>query len=143
MFSTLIISCTFVHSQGTLKELDKDYGFRNAKFEMPITSFKNLKEYSIEPTTYIITTDDLKLDGYDLEYIQYGFTEDYERLSDITIQPDGAVNCAGVLKYFQKIYGEGQKIDGIEGEMWVGEKATLFYGGDFFVIQCNKYLNLI
>ena len=60
----------------SLKVLDKDYGFINAKFEMPISSFKNLKEYSIEPTSYISTTDNLKLAGYDLEYIQYFFDDD-------------------------------------------------------------------
>jgi hypothetical protein len=141
---------TLTSCSQSIKTLDEKYGFRNAKFEMPITSFKNLKEYSIEPTSYIITTDDLKLDGYDLEYIEYGFTDDYERLSNIIIQPLSSVDCAGVLKYFQKIYGAGQKLEvaGIEGENWnwIGEKVVLSYMKDgddvgLFIIECIKYLS--
>jgi len=107
-----------------LKALDAKYGFREAKFEMPFSSFKNLVE--VEPCCYKSTTENFKLGEYTLDRVVYFFYKD--QLSLIMIDTEGYINSRGFLKILQEAYGEGSQSNKyIEKYYWFGEKVIMSY----------------
>lgn len=123
LMSAMLVFTLTSFSQN-LATLDAKYGFREAKFEMPFDSFKNLVE--VESQVYKSSTENLKLGDYDLKLIAYEFYD--EQLSTITIKTEGYSNSRGVLKILQTAYGKGyQSNEYIERYFWFGEKVTMAY----------------
>lgn len=127
------------------KALDDKYGFREAKFETPLSSFKNLIE--IEKNLYKCTTEDLKLGNYRLSEVNYQFYRG--QLCVITIDTKGYENGVGILKIFQAAYGKGVKSNEyIEDYYWNGKKVLMSYeqnsvtGDATIFIFCNKLTDL-
>ena len=88
-----------------MKALDEKYGFREAKFEMSLNSFKNLVEIEPNSNYYESPTENLKIGEYDLYSINYLFYKG--QLSSINIVIKGSTNRDGVLKILQIAYGDG------------------------------------
>jgi hypothetical protein len=115
-----------------LKALDDKYGFREAKFETPLSSFNNLKKVNEEPTgliSYNSTNENLNLGNYILDEIRYVFYK--EQLAAVAIVTKGESNSRGVLKILQVAYGNGyQGNEYIEEYYWYGQKVIMSYDQD-------------
>ncbi|MEI6050819.1 MAG: hypothetical protein WCS03_18160 [Bacteroidota bacterium] len=115
-----------------LKALDEKYGFREAKFEMPFDSFKNLvKNEKDFKDFYKSTNEDLNLGEYVLDRVYYGFYKG--QLATIIIKTKGYTNSRGVLSIFQQAYGKGYKINQIEEYIWSGKKVYMSYDQDSII----------
>ena len=93
-----------------LKALDDKYGFRDAKYEMPLSSFKNLifvsRDDNIYEETYKATNIDLTIGDYRLEGIEYTFYK--KKLVNISITiSNSSYHQEGILKVLEAAYGEG------------------------------------
>lgn len=114
----------------SLKALDDKYGFREAEFETPLSSFKNLKKVYEEPSGlihYNSTNENLNLGNYVLDEIRYVFYK--EQLAAVAINTKGESNSRGVLKILQDAYGNGYHVNEyIEEYDWFGEKVIMSYG---------------
>jgi len=119
----LLISPIMLAGQN-LKALDDKYGFREAKFETPIDSYKNFVE--IEKGIYKSTTEILNIGEYTLDEVAYFFYNG--QLSTIAIRTKGYLNSRGFLSILQEAYGMGyQRNKNIERYSWLGEKVTMSY----------------
>lgn len=124
-----------------LKALDEKYGFREAKFEMPLDSFKNFVD--LAEGFYKSTNEDLKLGEYTLDKVTYRFYKG--QLSGIIIETKGYTNSVGFLKILQEAYGKGYKSNRyIEEYNWFGQKVDMSYDQNSItdnatiIIYCNK-----
>jgi hypothetical protein len=120
--STLIVLSLAIKAQDA-KALDDKYGFRNAIFETPFESFKNLIEIIPGSNIYRLKNEDLKIGDYDLYSIDYTFYN--KKLSEINIIVKDYINREGVLKVLKLAYGDGIKSD--FGITWRGEKVRMHY----------------
>ncbi len=68
--SVLVLYCLTCIGQN-LKALDEKYGFREAIFEMPFASFKNLT--AVEENFFFSPSEDLTLGEYKLKSVLYQF----------------------------------------------------------------------
>jgi hypothetical protein len=121
---SMMLVLTLTSFSQNLKSLDEKYGFREAKFEMPYDSFKNLTE--VETGWYKSTDENLKLGDYILDAVVYNFYKG--QLAAIAIQTKGYSNSRGVLKILQAAYGKGyQSNQFIEEYYWFGKKVIMSY----------------
>jgi len=97
-FIFLILVFPIVLIAQNLKALDDKYGFRGAKFETPIDSFKNLKE--IETNFYSSTSENLSIGEYSFDNVYYGFYK--SQLYSVIIMTKGYSNSRGFLSILQK-----------------------------------------
>lgn len=122
-----------------LKALDDKYGFREAMFEMPVSSFKNLefssRDDNIYETTYKVKNADLTIGDYKFEEIKYKFYKNKLMNISITINDD-LYNREGILNVLEVAYGKGV----FESEAmfeksyyWHGAKVSMFY------LMANKF----
>jgi hypothetical protein len=109
----------------TFKALDEKYGFRDMKFEMPLSSFKDLVKLDPNYDVYGFVKENLKLGEYNLTSVDYTFYKN--QLSSINITISGDVNRKGILKIFQLAYGNGKKDEYMDEYTWSGEKILMFY----------------
>jgi len=124
LFSIAIMMVTISSIGQNIKALDNKYGFREAIFEMPFDSFKDLVE--VEKGFYKSIGEDLNLGEYVLEEVVYAFYKD--QLSSIMIKTKGITNSKGVLSIFQQAYGKGYQGNRfIEFYQWRGRKVRMFY----------------
>ena len=159
MKTILLISVIILFSLTTigqnLKALDDKYGFREAKLEMPISSFKNLElaigsleDYPNEKS-YKVLNCDLHIGEYDLDGIDYWFYKGQLSSIQITISK-GYSNQDGVLKVLEAAYGKGvYKKNSLGDEIytWDGEKVSMTYtlGSNYMPegdlqISCKKLM---
>ena len=101
--------------------LDAKYGFKDAKFETPITYFKNMVKQG--PGIYTRSTENLRLGEFDLESVFYNFYKGL--LSSIVIETEGYRNGQGVLQILQAAYGNGRYED--ETYYWMGNRVVMTY----------------
>lgn len=146
---TILLTSVFILSHlasfgQNLKALDDKYGFREAKFEMPIDSFKNFVE--VGKDIYISTTEVLRIGELDLAEINYIFYKG--QLSTIGIKTKGYSNSVGFLKILQAAYGPGEQDNKyIEEYWWKGQNVWMIYSQNSItddariVIYCNKLMN--
>jgi hypothetical protein len=130
----------------SVSNMDKQYGFRDAKFEMPLSSFKSLFEIVPNSNIYESLTENLKMGEYNLYSVNYNFYK--SQLSSINIVIKGKSDREGVLKMLQIAYGQGDKY--FAGSVrWRGKKVYMSYdqfssspGYDFegaiILIRCKK-----
>lgn len=120
-----------------LKALDEKYGFREMKFEMPLSSLKNHVE--VEKGFYKSTTENLKLGDYKLSEVVYSFYKG--QLYVIMIETKGFENSSGVLKILQQAYGNGyQSNEYIERYVWFGEKVFMSYDQNSITDDATIYM---
>ncbi|MCJ7448229.1 MAG: hypothetical protein MUO72_11080 [Bacteroidales bacterium] len=129
--SVFILFCVTGFSQN-LRALEDKYGFRGAKLEMPISSFRNLElKRSIDvldEKTYRVTDADLFMGDYKLKEIEYTFYRG--KLMTICITVSNYVDQQGVLKVLEAAYGTSifEKGDTYEGRYsWKGKKVSMYY----------------
>lgn len=111
-----------------IKALDEKYGFREAKFEMPVDSIKHIKRVSTvgRYTLYVSTNKNIKLGEYDIYSLAYFFYKG--KLSQIEICTKGLANSDGVLEILQEAYGKGDdKTPNIARYLWAGERVIMMY----------------
>ena len=130
----------------SVSKMDKKYGFKDAKFEMPLSSFKNLVEIVPNSNIYESLTENLKMGEYDLYSVNYNFYKN--QLSSINIVIKGKANREGLLKILQIAYGQGDKY--FAGSVrWRGKEVYMSFdqfssspGYDFegaiILIRCKK-----
>jgi hypothetical protein len=130
----------------SVSKMDKEYGFRDAKFEMPLSSFKNLVEIVPKSSIYESSSENLKMGDYDLYSVNYNFYNN--QLSSINIVIKGKANREGILKILQTAYGQGDKY--FAGSVrWRGKEVFMSFdqfssspGYDFegaiILIRCKK-----
>lgn len=119
--------------KGTTAYLDFKYGFRDAKFEMSIDSFKDMIPIMDSSNSankrvqyYHRATDNMSIGEYQLSEILYVFY--HGKLMRIMIETKGLVNSRGILEMLQDLYGNGFKDNEyIEEYYWGGSKVTLLY----------------
>jgi len=122
-----------------LKALDKKYGFKEAKFEKPLGSFKNMVEIREGSGLYQSTSENLSLGEYALDGVTYQFYKG--QLYSILIEIKGYSNCVGVLKILQEDYGKGyQSNEYIEEYFWSGKKVSMFYQKDSITNDVDLFL---
>ena len=123
MIMSIISTSIFGQNVGAL---DDKYGFRDAIFEKPKTSFKNLVAVDGEKYFYKSTTENLTLGKYKLQAVYYHFYRG--QLEGIAIQTEGSTNSRGILKILQLAYGDGdQENEYIKKYEWLGEKVKMIY----------------
>lgn len=130
--TVFILLCMAAFGQN-LKALDDKYGFREAKFEMPVSSFKNLefssRDDNIYETTYRVKNADLTIGDYKLEEIEYTFYKNKLMNISITIN-NNLYNQEGILKVLEVAYGKGVFESGAMFEknyFWDGAKVSMYY----------------
>ncbi len=119
--------------KGTVSYLDYKYGFRDAKFEMPIDEFTEMvptsdsSHSSNKREQFYHRTSDIKSIGeYQINDILYIFY--HGKLMTIMIETKGYSNSRGILAMLQDMYGNGFKDNEyIEEYLWEGAKATVLY----------------
>jgi len=129
LFSLITINgFSQILSKSALTMLDIKYGFRDAKFEVPIDSFKNMIKIEDHGNSkfYISSAENLKLGDFDLEKIEYFFYKG--ELASILIDTKGLINSRGVLKILQTTYSNyRQPNEYIEYYWWFGNKVRMSY----------------
>lgn len=123
---TFVILCFYniTAAQNISKSLDAKNGFRDAKFGMLLSSFKNLyqtesqKHFSNNNDGYVYysrSSDALNIGDIKLNSIEYTFYKN--RLNKITIHSD-LKNDISLFDTFVQVYGKGKPIkDGFEYSM--------------------------
>jgi hypothetical protein len=128
LFMALIMVTITANGQN-LKKLDEKYGFKDAIFEMSVTSFPDLVEISDSTTSglgraYARTGDDLKLGNAELESITYLFYKD--KLSSIVIKTKGFANTKAMYDTFVQQYGRGYQSNRYIDEFtWWGKRTSM------------------
>jgi hypothetical protein len=152
MKQLLLILILFLTAQGGqaqvpepeigMQNLDAKYGFRDAKFEMPISSMKGAVQYGVLThgnRYYRRPTDVKKIGRYALSDITYTFYKG--RLSSITITTKGYTNSQGVLEALQNLYGAGSKDNEyIEEYRWNSEKVMMNYERNSITDNATIYI---
>jgi hypothetical protein len=145
LLSTVLMLFTTASFCQTLNALDEKYGFREAIFEMPKASFKNLVE--VEKGFYTSTSENLTLGEYQIDKIVYKFYKD--QLSLIMIKTKGYTNSTGILKILQTAYGKGyQSNEYVEEYSWRGSRVYMGYDQNSItddatiIIWSNKLMDL-
>jgi hypothetical protein len=106
------------------KALDDKNGFRDAIFERPFDSFKDL--INVEKDFYTSTSEDLKLGNFQMDQVAYSFYKG--QLYIIVIKTKGYTNSRGILKILQTAYGKGyQDNEYIESYSWFGKRVAMAY----------------
>jgi hypothetical protein len=143
LFTLLIlITTTLLCFSQTIKSLDDKYGFRDAKFEMLLNSFKNLEKFDDEFNGYTLNSANLKLGEYELKDISYYFYDN--KLYNIVITVEmGYLNQHGILDILEKAYGKGILKEPSDVEQlysWKGNKVKMTY--DIFD-SCGSCIGVI
>jgi hypothetical protein len=152
----LFIHLSFSCFAQNISALDVKYGFRQAKFEMPLNSFSNMKK--IEGNWYKSTTEDLNFGNWGkLQEVRYYFYKD--RLTSIRIEIDEKhINSFEFVQTFVKAYGtptkkNEDKIGGYETWIWNGKKVEMYIAfpprdrsnnpnpSTFVYLRCIKLIN--
>ena len=128
LLAFLILICAISLNAQTIKQLDEKYGFRNAKFEMELNSFKNLVEY--EPNWFHCLVEDsilTKVDSKDviLKSVSYRFYKN--KLSNIVIRTSGLHNSYGLLHIIILAYGYPTIISDENENFWLGKLDRNYY----------------
>jgi len=135
LLTTLFVLFCFKGFSQDLKALDTKYGFKEAKLEMPVTSFKNLvPQGSVEETLpncklYEVKNVDLHIGSYSLDDIVYWFYKEKLMTIEITVS-GGYSNQQGVLKVLQAAYGKGESYKNSYGSdtyNWEGATVEMSY----------------
>ena len=124
-----------------IKRLDKDYGFRNFKFEMNIADCKNMKQLSGngDYKYYTCTDDTLSWGQYPIKELSYGFY--HGKLYWIALKVNDSKNSRGVLRLLESTYGPGRKFNEYsETHGWDGEKVKMAYNENTF--NKNAIINI-
>lgn len=143
----LVLFSTSVTGQN-LKALDEKYGFKEAKFEMPFSSFKNLEKVNPQSPEYHsiyyemaseegkkmydkmmenyykVNATDLHIGDFSLNKICYNFYKGQLFEIEISVSK-GLSNTEGVLKVLETAYGKADKQG--ENYIWEGEKVSMSY----------------
>lgn len=121
----------------SIRQLDDQYGFRDVKFETPLSSFNGLTE--VRKDCYKLKNENLKLGKYELNEVVYRFYKGL--LSNIILKVD-ANNNIGIRLLLINAYGT-------ESVSWTGKKVTLEYmetspyeQNQVIVFTCNKLRDL-
>jgi hypothetical protein len=124
-----LLLITIISYSQSVTKLDEKYGFRDAKFEMPLNSFKNLEKFDDEFNGYTLNSSNLKLGEYTLKDISYYFYDN--KLYNIVITVEtGYSNQHGILDILEKAYGKGILKEPSDIEQlytWKGSKVKMTY----------------
>ena len=160
LISIFILSYLFSFGQN-LKALDDKNGFREAKFGMAPSSFKNLEIVKATPIVglsgekkdinyhklypvkgeYYDKEVDLHIGKFPLDYVEYHFYKDKLVTIEIKVS-EGLTNQNGVLEVLETAYGKGvfdkneEKWHPITYCTWDGEKVKMVYtlGNDIEIV---------
>lgn len=118
--------------QQLLAKLDARNGFRDVTFGTHLKYFKKvvLESKEDDDRNYRRVTDQLSINGMPLTEIVYGFYK--ERLHHIYLTSPGVENSRQLLKFFQAIYGPGERVyeetEAFDNMIqWTGKKVVLTY----------------
>jgi len=135
LVTSLFLLLSFACFGQNIKALDDEYGFRDAKLEMPPDSFNNLvlqesvDELFPNAKLYKLNNIDLHIGGYDLDDIADWFYKGELLTIEITVSK-GFSNQQGVLKVLEAEYGKNVhkiNIDGANTYIWKGKKVEMTY----------------
>ncbi|MGV3503917.1 MAG: hypothetical protein ACO1O1_09415 [Adhaeribacter sp.] len=121
-----------IRDQQLLAKLDKRNGFRDVTLGTHLKFFKQVKMEWKEgdDRNYRRLTDQLAINGMPLTEIVYGFHKTY--LQHIYLTAPGIENSRQMLKFFQSVYGPGERVyeETVEFDnmiQWTGKKVVLTY----------------
>lgn len=108
-FMLLSAKAAVAQDSGSLEVLSEKYGFRDAHFETPLTSFKGMALVAPGNVTkgYTRATDSKKIGGAQISSIRYYFYKG--KLSSVAITTKGLVNSRALLAALTAQYGEAQQ----------------------------------
>ena len=124
-----------------LRQLDDTYGFRDVKFEMPISAFHNLVLVDAAGRTKIYrrTTDSYQVGQAQASSILYYFYKG--KLITVRLTAQGDTNSRAMLEAFSDLYGPGyQANDHLEKHVWQGEKVYLGYEQNTLTNNATFYI---
>ena len=113
-----------------LAALDAKYGFKTAKFETPLSSFKNLTKFDEEYNGYDVNNTDLHIGTYTIVDVSYYFVDN--KLADIAISvTPNYTNVMGILKVLETAYGKAEKKEKVPDRNimynWRGKNVYMSY----------------
>jgi hypothetical protein len=115
-----------------LAKLDKKNGFRDVTFGTHLKYFKKmvLELKEDDDRNYRRLTDQLSINGMPLTEIVYGFYKNH--LHHIYLTSPGIENSREMLKFFQSVYGPGERVyeETVEFDnmiQWTGKKVVFTY----------------
>jgi hypothetical protein len=113
---------------GTLEALSEKYGFRDAHFEAPLSSFKDmvLLDPRKSSKVYYRRSDSRKIGGAEVKGIYYTFYKG--RLSSVSIITKGIEDSRALLAALQAQYGPGEQAnERIEKYEWPANRVKMVY----------------
>lgn len=129
----ILSSLGIAHAQssGTAEALNDKYGFRDARFETPIKSFKGLVLLKSQKDTKIYErpTDSKKIGGAQVSSIHYSFYKG--KLLAVRIATKGYANSRALLEALVAQYGAGEQSDKqAEEYIWNTTRVYMSYDQD-------------
>jgi len=136
-----IDAATSAPAPADLHQLDHTYGFRDVKFEMPISAFRNLVLVDATGRTKIYrrTTDSYQVGQAQVASILYYFYKG--NLITVRLTTQGATNSQAMLEAFGELYSPGyQANEHLEKHVWQGEKVYLGYEQNTLTNNATVYI---
>ncbi|GAA3995245.1 hypothetical protein GCM10022408_02070 [Hymenobacter fastidiosus] len=113
----------------SIRVLDKQNGFRETTLGTDIRAFRHLvlerTDAGTQTAYYTRSTENLKVGGFRVTGISYGFYKD--KLCSIEVRTMGDANCRAIHKFLLDEYGPGQRLASTKSEYWIGQQVSLRY----------------
>jgi hypothetical protein len=131
--AALLLACAATAAADGVDLLDRQDGFRDARFGARVETFQGLEPLgrgSAAPTRfYVRPGDDLHFGAASLDGVSYGFFEG--ELYFVALFSSGRRNNDAVLAALEQSYGPGRALAGdVREYVWAGERVLLHFRVD-------------